>query len=251
MDLQKFAATNIPVVARGEVIGSPAAALPSGNTLDYVLASRSVAGLVSIQVDKAVPFGPHYCLRLELDLAHGLLNLPTLKGFSGPQGTFPVPLASSPPSAPPAEGYETEEASLGCGLDPVTTPVTGCGLEPRTPADEAPAVNIGGATWPLRGTTKDFADFSKEVETTLFGKAQGRGVANPVTYRPLLRDDRHASRWHGEPHAVLSQVARLIAKPTTGLPRKMLARAPVKALTGRCPSASSERRPHAPTTSSA
>ena len=48
------------------------------------------------------------------------------------------------------------------------------------------------------------------METTLFGKAQGRGVANPVTYRPLLRDDRHASRWHGEPHAVLSQVARLI-----------------------------------------
>ena len=211
VDLQKFAATNIPVVARGEVIGSPAAALPSGNTLDYVLASRSVAGLVSIQVDKAVPFGPHYCLRLELDLAHGLLNLPTLKGFSGPQGTSPVPLASTPPSAPPAEGYETEEASLDCGLDPVTTPVTGCGLEPRTPAHAAPAVNIGGATWPLRGTTKDFADFSKEVETTLFGKAQGRGVANPVTYRPLLRDDRHASRWHGEPHAVLSQVARLIA----------------------------------------
>ena len=35
-------------------------------------------------------------------------------------------------------------------------------------------------------------------------------MANPVTYRPLLRDDRHASRWHGEPHAVLSQVARLI-----------------------------------------
>eukprot|EP00439_Symbiodinium_sp_Y106_P000669 s9920_g1.t1 len=53
VDLQQFAATNIPVVARGEVIGSPAAALPSGNTLDYVLASRSVAGLVSLQVDKA------------------------------------------------------------------------------------------------------------------------------------------------------------------------------------------------------
>ena len=97
VDLHQFAATNIPVVARGEVIGSPAAALPSGNTLDYVLASRSVAGLVNLQVDKAVPFGPHYCLRLELDLAHGLLNLPALKGFSGPQGAFPAPLAPDPP----------------------------------------------------------------------------------------------------------------------------------------------------------
>eukprot|EP00439_Symbiodinium_sp_Y106_P087206 s720_g42.t1 len=144
VDLQQFAATNIPVVARGEVIGSPAAALPSGNTLDYVLASRSVAGLVSLQVDKAVPFGPHYCLRLELDLAHGLLNLPTLKGFSGPHGAFPVPLAPTPPpSAPPAEGYEIEEASLDCGHVPITTPVTGCGLEPWTPAEAVPAVNIG------------------------------------------------------------------------------------------------------------
>ena len=210
VDLQQFAATNIPVVARGEVIGSPAAALPSGNTLDYVLASRSVAGLVNLQVDKAVPFGPHYCLRLELDLAHGLLNLPALKGFSGPQGAFPAPLAPTLPSASHAEGREIEDTSLDCGHDPVTLPGTGCDLEPWNPAITFSAVNIGGATWPLRGTTKDFADFSKEVETTLFGKAQGRGVANPVTYRPLLRDDRHASRWHGEPHAVLSQVARLI-----------------------------------------
>ena len=165
VDLQQFAATNIPVVARGEVIGSPAAALPSGNTLDYVLASRSVAGLVNLQVDKAVPFGPHYCLRLELDLAHGLLNLPALKGFSGPQGAIPVPLAPTPPSALHAEGCEIEDTSLDCGHAPVTLPGTGCGLEPWNPAITVPAVNIGGATWPLRGTTKDFADFSKEVET--------------------------------------------------------------------------------------
>ena len=31
----------------------------------------------------------------------------------------------------------------------------------------------------------------------------------PVEYRPVLRDDRHASRWHERPAALLSQIARL------------------------------------------
>ena len=91
VDLDKFAGTNIATSARGEILGSRDAAIESGNTLDFVMASRSVAGLVRLSVDKVVPFAPHFCLMLEIDLAHGLLNLPTLKGFAGLQGALPAP----------------------------------------------------------------------------------------------------------------------------------------------------------------
>ena len=95
VDLDKFAGTNIATSARGEILGSRDAAIESGNTLDFVMASRTVAGLVRLRVDKVVPLAPHFCLMLEIDLAHGLLNLPTLKGFAGLQGGSPRPLAVS------------------------------------------------------------------------------------------------------------------------------------------------------------
>ena len=85
VDLDKFASTNIAAEARGQLLGSKEAAISSGNTLDFVLASRSVAGLLRLRVDKVVPFAPHFCLVLEVDVAHGLLNLPALKGFSSIQ----------------------------------------------------------------------------------------------------------------------------------------------------------------------
>ena len=85
VDLDKFASTNIAAEARGQLLGSKEAAISSGNTLDFVLASRSVAGLLRMRVDKVVPFAPHFCLVLEVDVAHGLLNLPVLKGFSSVQ----------------------------------------------------------------------------------------------------------------------------------------------------------------------
>ena len=91
VDMDKFAGTNIATSAGGEVLGSKDAAIESGNTLDFVMASRSVAGLVRLSVDKVVPFAPHFCLMLEIDLAHGLLNLPSLKGFAGLQGSLPAP----------------------------------------------------------------------------------------------------------------------------------------------------------------
>ena len=43
VDLDKFASTNIATEAQGQVIGCKEAAISSGNTLDFVLASRSVA----------------------------------------------------------------------------------------------------------------------------------------------------------------------------------------------------------------
>ena len=94
VDLDKFAGTNIAASASGEILGSRDAAIDSGNTLDFVMASRTVAGLIRLRVDKVVPFAPHFCLMLEIDLAQGLLNLPTLKGFAGLQ-VSPRPLADS------------------------------------------------------------------------------------------------------------------------------------------------------------
>ena len=106
--MDKFAGTNIATSAGGEVLGSKDAAIESGNTLDFVMASRSVAGLVRLSVDKVVPFAPHFCLMLEIDLAHGLLNLPSLKGFAGLQGSLPAPSPS--PVLTPDPGPEHRPA---------------------------------------------------------------------------------------------------------------------------------------------
>ena len=81
VDLDKFASTNIATEAKGQLLGSKEAAISTGNTLDFVLASRSVAGLLRLRVEKIVPFAPHFCLKLEVDVGQGLLNLPALKGF--------------------------------------------------------------------------------------------------------------------------------------------------------------------------
>ena len=56
-----------------------------------MLASPSVAPLLHLQVDKAVPFAPHYSLHLKVDLAQGLLHLPTLPAFPGPSGPYAIP----------------------------------------------------------------------------------------------------------------------------------------------------------------
>ena len=104
VDLDKFASTNIAVTANGEILGSKEAAITSGSTLDFAMASRSVAGLISLRVDKVVPFAPHYCLKVEIDLAHGLVNLPSLKGFAQFQGTtaasLRAPASKGPPKTP-------------------------------------------------------------------------------------------------------------------------------------------------------
>eukprot|EP00439_Symbiodinium_sp_Y106_P006827 s4042_g1.t1 len=54
---------------------------------------------VRLSVDKVVPFAPHFCLMLEIDLAHGLLNLPSLKGFAGLQGALSIGLRAGLPLA--------------------------------------------------------------------------------------------------------------------------------------------------------
>ena len=98
VDLDKFASTSIAAEAKGQLLGTKEAALASGNTLDFALASRTVAGLLRLRVDKVVPFAPHFCLTLEVDVGHGLLNLPSLKVASS---TSSNQCFRAPPRPPP------------------------------------------------------------------------------------------------------------------------------------------------------
>ena len=207
VDLDKFASTNIAAEARGQLLGSKEAAISTGNTLDFVLASRSVAGLLRLRVDKVVPFAPHFCLMLEVDVGHGLLNLPTLKGFSGIQHLL-TPKPSDPTStpAPATNTEETGDSPLHEWL-PTTDSVQGTLHSQRPPRKLA--LDIGGIPLAPTTATCNFAAFSHSVELELLGKVYGRGAHNPVEHRPALRDDRQASRWHERPTAQLSQIMRM------------------------------------------
>ena len=88
--MDKFAGTNIATSAGGEILGSRDAAIESGNTLDFVMASRSVAGLVRLSVDKVVPFAPHFPPRR-------LLILPTTQALSiGLRAGLPLATVPAP-----------------------------------------------------------------------------------------------------------------------------------------------------------
>ena len=206
VDMDKFAGTNIATSAGGEILGSRDAAIESGNTLDFVMASRSVAGLVRLSVDKVVPFAPHFCLMLEIDLAHGLLNLPSLKGFAGLQGSLPAPSPSPDLTHDPGpEHRPAGRPSAGNRPGPFQDK---SGYPPSLRQAAPPALTIGGAKLVADPATVAFATLSGSMELSLFGKVQGRGAAVPVIFQPLLRDDRQATRWHGKPQALLQQIAR-------------------------------------------
>ena len=198
VDLDKFAGTNIAASARGEILGSRDAAIESGNTLDFVMASRTVAGLIRLRVDKVVPFAPHFCLMLEIDLAHG--------GFAGLQGSLPAP------SPTPAIARDLGPALRPAGNPSADTrpgPCKDTAGNPPSPGQAEPHVlSIGGAQLVADHATVAFAALSGSMELSLFGKVQGRGAAVPVVFQPLLRDDRQATRWHGKPQALLQQIAR-------------------------------------------
>ena len=206
VDLDKFAGTNIATSAGGEILGSRDAAIESGNTLDFVMASRSVAGLVRLSVDKVVPFAPHFCLMLEIDLAHGLLNLPSLKGFAGLQGSLPAPSPSPDLTHDPGPEHRPAGWSSAGNRPGPFQDKSGCPPSLRQAAP--PALTIGGARLVADPATVAFAALSGSMELLLFGKVQGRGAAVPVVFQPLLRDDRQATRWHGKPQALLQQIAR-------------------------------------------
>ena len=141
-------------------------------------------------------------------LSMALLNLPAIKGFSSIQHLL-KPHQRDSPSMPNAADNAEET-----GDSPLQEPLLAVegGSAPRTPP-QGPArplaLDIGGALLEPSVATRNFAAFSRSVELELLGKAQGRGACNPVVHRPVLRDDRHASRWHERPTALLSQIGRL------------------------------------------
>ena len=162
VDLDKFAGTNIAASASDQILGTRDAAIDSGNTLDFVMASRTVAGLIRLRVDKVVPFAPHFCLMLEIDLAQGLLNLPTLRGFAGLQGSLPAP------SPTPAVARD-----LGPALSPEDNPSADTRPRPskHTAGDppfpgqaEPPVLSIGGAQLVADHATVAFAALSSSME---------------------------------------------------------------------------------------
>ena len=120
---------------------------------------------------------------LEIDLAHGLLNLPALKGFAGLQGALPAP------SPTPAL---THDPGPALPLAPVPALARTAGYPPSPGQAEPPVLSIGGARLVADHATVAFAALSGSIELPLFGKVQGRGAAVPVVFQPLLRDDRQA-----------------------------------------------------------
>ena len=206
-DLDKFASTNIAAEARGQLLGCKEAAISTGNTLDFVLASRTVAGLLRLRVDKVVPFAPHFCLMLDVDVGHGLLNLPTLKGFSSIQHLLKT--VPNDPTSKPAPAISTEET----GVSPLQGSLPATDSDQGTLNSQRPprrlALDIGGIPLAPTTATCSFAAFSQSVELELLGKVYGRGAHNPVEHRPVLRDDRQVSRWHERPTALLSQILRM------------------------------------------
>ena len=206
VDLDKFASTNIATEAKGQLLGSKEAAISTGNTLDFVLASRSVAGLLRLRVEEIVPFAPHFCLKLEVDVGQGLLNLPALKGFSSIQSLLNSEKGGPAPARFPATSFEeTGDSPL-----PVrTTPDSDQGGTETQQPPRKLVLNIGGVSLAPTAATCGFAAFSCSVELELLGKAYGRGAHNPVEYKPVLRDDRQATRWHARPNAILAQIMRI------------------------------------------
>ena len=220
VDVDKFASTNIAEEARAEIIGSKEAAIHTGNTLDFALASRSVAPLLQLTVDKAVPFAPHFALRFHLDLKHGHVRLPQLRGFGGnvrqshhPREQDPpeqTETGDAPPSAVPAPARCTgrltgSSCTLANGVAPPSE-VTGS-ISPRARLTPGRGC-IGGVTLGLDGTTESFGVFSAQVEHQLFGSNQGRGWHNPVVSQPIMQDSRVVSRWHRAPSDLLKQMIR-------------------------------------------
>ena len=207
VDLDKFASTNIATEAKGQLLGCKEAAISTGNTLDFVLASRSVAGLLRLQVDKVVPFAPHFCLKLEVDVGQGLLNLPALKGFSSIQHLLD-PKQCGPTRAPsPLTSFEeTGDSPLP---EPLSVPDSDQGSLATQHPPRKLALNIGGVSLAPTVATSSFAAFSRSVELELLGKVYGRGAHNPVEHKPVLRDDRQATRWHARPNAMLAQIMRI------------------------------------------
>ena len=207
VDLDKFTSTNIATEAKGQLLGCKEAAISTGNTLDFVLASRSVAGLLRLQVDKVVPFAPHFCLKLEVDVGQGLLNLPALKGFSSIQHLLD-PKQCGPTRAPsPLTSFEeTGDSPLP---EPLSVPDSDQGSLATQHPPRKLALNIGGVSLAPTVATSSFAAFSRSVELELLGKVYGRGAHNPVEHKPVLRDDRQATRWHARPNAMLAQIMRI------------------------------------------
>ena len=122
VDLDKFAGTNIATTMGAEILGDKEAAISTGNTLDFVLASPSVAPLLRLQINKAIPFAPHYSLHLKVDLAQGLLHLPTLPAFPGPSGPYVIPDDSASPGQHSRDAPETGAAPNGLLCSEPTAP---------------------------------------------------------------------------------------------------------------------------------
>ncbi|CAE7793343.1 unnamed protein product, partial [Symbiodinium necroappetens] len=214
VDVDKFASTNINTTLGAEIIADKAAAISTGNTLDFVLASRSVAPMLTLTVDKAVPFAPHFALNLTLNLEHGMCHLPTLPAFPGPPGPYDTKVV---------QNYDQDIAG-SAPENGVAPPGASC----AAPQDQHRLLNgdtldIGGVKLDNSGTTAAFAALSTSVERSVFNAVHGRGVARPVAYQPLLRDDRAPQRWHGKQLAFLTQTLQALkqCRPLAPLPSEV------------------------------
>ena len=120
----------------------------------------------------------------KVDLAQGLLHLPTLPAFPGPSGPYAIPDDSASPGQHSRDAPETGAAPNGLLCSEPTAPWS---------------ARHGGVQMSNTGATADFAVFSSEVERGLFSAVHGRGANKPVAFQPILRDDSAPHRWHGNP----------------------------------------------------
>ena len=80
----------------------------------------------------------------------------------------------------------------------------------RNPSQSAPATGliIGGVQTRLGRSHEGVSLPSRARLSFPFSAKCRAGASVPVVFRTVLQDDRQTHRWHGKPHALLSQIAK-------------------------------------------
>ena len=80
VQIEELAGTSLPEVLSAELLTDGQATVVSGSTLDFGLASMSIAAHTRTATDWAVPFGTHAAVHFEIDISQGQVPVPQIRG---------------------------------------------------------------------------------------------------------------------------------------------------------------------------
>ena len=82
VQIEELAGTSMPEVLSAELLTDGQATVVSGSTLDFGLASMSIAAHTRTATDWEVPFGTHAAVHFEIDISQGQVPVPQIRGFT-------------------------------------------------------------------------------------------------------------------------------------------------------------------------